>query len=182
MHLSDQVTDLIGEGFDLAVRITTLSDSSLVARRLRDVSYFIAAAPGYWDRRGRPSHPRQLADHACLGYAYSRTPGAWRLQNSASEEVAVRFDGPLRANNAEALVPAALAGVGVVLLPDFMLSDLIADGSLEAVLPDWSLSPTGLNLVMPPGGPRPARVEVLVDFLAERLGRTPRRMPRAKRS
>jgi DNA-binding transcriptional LysR family regulator len=175
MHLADHVVDLIGEGFDIAVRLTELADSSLVARRIRALSYFIVAAPSYWDRHGRPGHPSELATHTCLVYSYQRTPGAWRLENRAGEAVTVRLGGSLRANNADALMPALLAGLGVIILPDFLARDAIEAGKLEAVLPGWSFAATNVNLVMPPGGPRPARVEALADFLVQRLGQTPRR-------
>ncbi len=171
LHLSDQVIDLIGEGFDAALRIAVLPDSSLVARRLCGVSVHVVAAPSYWDTHGRPTHPLHLAEHACLGYAYLRTPGVWRFANARGEEASVRFAGPLRANSGEALMPALLAGLGVAVQPDFIVREALASGALEAVMPDWTAQPAGLHLVLPPGGPRPARVEVLVDFLARELAR-----------
>jgi DNA-binding transcriptional LysR family regulator len=180
VHLSDQVIDLIGEGFDAAIRIAALPDSSLIARRLRKVSYFVAATPGYWDEHGRPTHPLELTGHRCLAYSYLRTPGSWRFENRAGEEAIVRFDGRLHANNGDALMPALLAGLGFVVLPDFIVGDAVAAGHLEAVLADWSLPPADLYLVMPPGEPRPVRVEKLADFLVERLGSRPlarRRVP-----
>ena len=82
----------------------------------------------------------------------------------------MRPAGPLRANNADALAPALLAGLGLAVQPDFVVGEAIEDGRLEVVMPDWSPPPIALHLVMPPGGPRPARVEVLAAFLAERLG------------
>jgi DNA-binding transcriptional LysR family regulator len=171
LHLSDQVIDLIGEGFDAALRISALPDSSLVARRLCGVAVHVVAAPSYWNARGRPTHPLQLAEHACLGYAYLRTPGVWRFANTKGEEASVRFSGPLRANSGDALMPSLLAGLGVAAQPDFIVREALEAGTLEAVLPDWTMHPGGLHLVTPPGGPRPARVEVLLDYLAKELTR-----------
>ena len=170
LHLSDAVVDLIGAGFDVALRIAALPDSSLRARRLRDVNRYLLAAPDYLKRHGRPTHPRDLARHACLCYAYLPTPDVWSFVNDAGEEVQIRPTGPLRANNADALAPALCAGLGLAVQPDFVVGDALADGSLQLVMPDWSPPPIALHLIMPPGGPRPARVEALAAFLAERLG------------
>jgi DNA-binding transcriptional LysR family regulator len=169
LHLSDELVDLIGAGFDAALRIAALPDSSLRARRLRDVSRNLVAAPSYLERRGRPSHPRDLMHHACLCYAYLPTPDVWRFVNRAGEVVQVRPAGPLRANNADALAPALLAGLGLAVQPDFVVGEAIKDGRLEVVMQDWSPPPIALHLVMPPGGPRPARVEALATFLIKRL-------------
>ena len=170
LHLSDELVDLIGTGFDAALRIAALRDSSLRARRLRGVSRNLVAAPSYLKRHGRPAHPRDLLHHACLCYAYLPTPDVWRFVNKAGEVAQVRPAGQLRANNADALAPALLAGLGLAVQPDFVVGEAIEDGRLEVVMPDWSPPPIALHLVMPPGGPRPARVEVLAAFLSERLG------------
>jgi DNA-binding transcriptional LysR family regulator len=170
LHLSDELVDLIGAGFDAALRIAALPDSSLRARRLRDVSRNLVAAPSYLKRHGRPSHPSDLMHHACLCYAYLPTPDVWRFVNKAGEAVQVRPAGPLQANNADALAPALFAGLGLAVQPDFVVGEAIKDGRLELVMQDWSPPPIALHLVMPPGGPRPARVEALAAFLIERLG------------
>jgi DNA-binding transcriptional LysR family regulator len=169
LHLSDATIDLVGMGFDAALRIAALPDSSLVARRLRSVKRYVVAAPSYLARRGRPTHPGHLAEHSCLGYAYLPTPDTWRFVNAAGEEASIRPAGPLRVNNADALMPALIAGQGLAVMPDFIAREALADGRLEPVMPDWSPPPIALHLVMPPGGPRPARVEALTAFLAEAL-------------
>ena len=170
LHLSDAVVDLIGAGFDAALRIAALPDSSLRARRLRDMRRYLVGAPSYLKRHGRPAHPRDLMRHACLCYAYLPTPDVWRFVNAAGEEIQVRPSGPLRANNADALAPALFAGLGLAVQPDFVVGDAVARGRLEVVMPEWSAPPIALHLVMPPGGPRPARVEAITEFLAQRLG------------
>ncbi|MFN3524235.1 MAG: LysR substrate-binding domain-containing protein [Phenylobacterium sp.] len=171
LHLSDEVIDIVGMGFDMVLRIAALPDSSLVARRLRPVVRHLVAAPAYLAARGRPTHSAHLSEHACLGYAYLPSPETWRFLNPAGEEVSVRPAGPLRANNADALTPALLAGLGLAVQPDFAVGRLIAEGRLEAVMTGWSAPPVALHLVQPPGGPRPARVEALADFLARALSR-----------
>lgn len=171
LHLSDATVDLIGEGFDMALRIAALPDSALIARRLCPVKRLLVAAPAYLDRGGRPTHPAHLADHACLGYANLPSPETWRFVNPAGEEASVRATGPLRANNADVMMPALLAGAGLAVAPDFIVREALADGRLEVAMPGWAMPPIALHLVMPPGGPRPKRVEALAEFLAARLRR-----------
>jgi len=171
LHLSDAMVDLIGEGFDAGLRIANLPDSSLIARRLCAMPRHTVASPAYLKRHGRPTHPMHLAQHKCLGYAYLTTPGAWHFTNARGEEASVRPAGPLRVNNGEALMPALLAGLGIADLPDFIVGDAIASGEVEVILKDWKQREGALHLVTPPGGPRPARVEVLADFLTKQFAR-----------
>jgi len=167
LHLSDATVDLIGEGFDAGLRIARLPDSSLIARRLCAMPRYTVAAPSYLKRYGRPTHPMHLAQHKCFGYAYLSTPGIWHYTNSTGEQASVRPAGQLRVNNGEALMPALLAGFGVADLPDFIVGDAIASGEVEVILKGWKQPEGAVHLVTPPGGPRPARVEVLADFLAQ---------------
>jgi DNA-binding transcriptional LysR family regulator len=174
LHLSDAMVDVIGEGFDAALRIASLPDSSLIARKLCGVARHLVAAPSYLEAHGRPNHPLRLAEHICLGYAYLLTPDTWRFANAKGEVASVRPSGPLRVNNGDAMLPALIAGVGLGVLPDFILRDALTDGRLEVVLPEWHLPDSALHLVMPPGTPRPVRVEVLAEFLAKRLAKASR--------
>jgi DNA-binding transcriptional LysR family regulator len=178
LNLSDATIDLIGEGFDAAIRIGSLPDSSLVARRLCAMPRYTVAAPSYLKRMGRPTHPMHLAQHKCLGYAYLSTPGAWHYTNAAGEQATVRPSGPLRVNNGEALLPAVLAGLGIADLPDFIVGEAIAAGKVEVLLKGWSQTLSAVHLLTPPGGPRPVRVEVLMEFLATRLSAAGKRAKR----
>jgi DNA-binding transcriptional LysR family regulator len=172
LHLSDQMVDVIGGGFDAVLRIAALPDSSLIARRLCSVETHLVAAPAYLKEHGRPKHPMGLSDHACLGYAYLTTPDTWRFTHKNGETAIVHpANGPLRVNNGDAMLPALLAGLGIGALPDFILRDTLKDGRLECVLPDWSLPSSALHWVTPPGGPKPARIEVLGHFFAEKLSK-----------
>lgn len=173
LHLSDAVVDLVGEGFDLGLRIADLPDSSLRARRLCPIRRSVVAAPAYLDRHGRPEHPGDLARHACLGYAYLPKPDRWRFQGPDGAEAAVSVAGPLQANNADALAPALRAGLGLAVQPDFLIWDDLQAGRLERVLTGWSLGEIALHLVTPPGEPRPARTTALAGFLARVLGNAP---------
>ncbi|MCJ2035250.1 LysR family transcriptional regulator [Methylobacterium sp. J-068] len=173
LHLSDEVVDLVGGGFDVGLRIAALPDSSLRARRLCTVHRSLVATPAYLDRHGRPGHPHDLAAHACLGYAYLPTPNRWRFLGPDGSEAQVVPSGPLRANNADALAPALRAGLGLAVQPDFTVWEDLRAGRLVRVLPDWSPPPIDLHLVTPPGEPRPARVTALIAFLAETLTAAP---------
>jgi DNA-binding transcriptional LysR family regulator len=175
LHLSDAMVDLIGEGFDAGLRIASLPDSSLIARRLCAMPRYTVASPAYLKRHGRPTHPMHLAQHRCLGYAYLSTPDVWRYANSAGEQVSVRPAGPLRVNNGEALMPALLAGLGIADLPDFIVGDAVASGEVEVILKGWKQAEGAVHLVTPPGVPRPARVEVLADFLIRHFAKGKRK-------
>jgi DNA-binding transcriptional LysR family regulator len=175
LHLSDATVDLIGEGFDAGLRIARLPDSSLIARRLCAMPRYTVAAPAYLKRYGRPTHPMHLAQHKCFGYAYLSTPNLWHYTNAAGEQASVRPAGQLRVNNGEALMPALLAGLGIADLPDFIVGDAIASGEVEVILKGWKQPEGAVHLVTPPGGPRPARVEVLADFLTKKFAKWKRR-------
>ncbi len=173
LHLSDAMVDLVGGGFDVAMRIGALADSSLIARRLCDVPRYVVAAPAYLARRGAPAHPRDLSGHDCLTYSYLATPDIWRFTGPGGEEAAARPGMRMRANNADALMPALISGLGLALQPDFVVWHHLRDGRLKAVLEDWAAPPISLNLVTPPGGQRPARVSALIEFLVRRFADAP---------
>jgi DNA-binding transcriptional LysR family regulator len=175
LHLSDATIDLIGEGFDAGLRIARLPDSSLIARRLCGMPRYTVAAPSYLKRYGRPTHPMQLAQHKCFGYAYLSTPNVWHYTNAAGEPASVRPGGPLRVNNGEAVMPALLAGLGIADLPEFIVGDAVASGEVEVILKGWKQPEGAVHLVTPPGGPRPARVEVLADYLTGKFAKGKRK-------
>jgi DNA-binding transcriptional LysR family regulator len=169
LHLSDELSDLVGGGFDLGLRIAALANSSLVARRLCQVRRLLVGAPEYFARHGRPSHPSELSRHACLGYSNLPSGDSWGFVRISGEECIVGVTGPLRANNADLLMPALRAGIGIALQPEFLVWRDLREGRLEAVLADWSAPPIALNIVTPPGGPRPSKVAVLIEFLIARF-------------
>lgn len=169
LHLSDERIDLIGMGFDMALRIAVLPDSSLRVRRLGGMPFHIVASPAYLDRYGRPAHPADLSSHKCFCYAYGQTPDLLHFVGPGREEVTVRPDGPLRVNSGDAMLPALRAGLGIAFLPDFIVHDDIAAGRLEPILKDWGGPPISLHLLTPPGEPRPVRVRLLGDYLAARF-------------
>jgi DNA-binding transcriptional LysR family regulator len=169
LHLSDATVDLVGEGFDAALRIAAMPDSSLVARRLRSITLMIVAAPTYVAQHGRPAHPDELRAEHCFGYAYRARQGVWRFADERGGEATVVPGGPLQVTNVDALLPSLLAGIGVAELPDFIAAEYLANGSLLALLPGWSLPSGSLSFVTPSAQARPAKVEALADFFATRL-------------
>lgn len=173
VHFSDAMTDIVGDGYDLALRISALADSSLLARRLCGVRVLLVGAPAYFAAHGRPAHPRDLSGHRALSYAYARAGGGWRFSHPRHGDVTVPVTSTLRVNNADALTPALLAGLGLALQPEFLVWRELRDGLLETALPDWSPPPIALHIVTPPGRQRPARVQLLIEHLAATFVESP---------
>jgi DNA-binding transcriptional LysR family regulator len=178
LHLSDATVDLVGEGFDAAIRIAALPDSSLVARRLCDMPRYLVGSPAYLNKHGRPKHPLHLAQHRCIGYSYTTRSETWRFTKDG-KSAAIRPSGPYRVNNGDAMMPALIAGTGLGILPEFILRDALAAGRLERLLPDWAVALGAVHWVTPHGGPRPKRIEVLGDFLFEKLSHRAKRGTRS---
>lgn len=167
LRLSDARVDIVADGFDIALRIADLPDSSLRARRLAPVKARVVAAPAYLERHGTPRHPADLAHHAC--FLYANAIGAWQFRKADGEEAAVRPAGPLITDNGDAMMPALLAGLGIARLPDFIIDAELADGRLVEILADWSPMNIALHLLTPPSTLRPARVELVIEFLSQRF-------------
>jgi DNA-binding transcriptional LysR family regulator len=165
LHLDDKVVDMIGSGIDVAIRIAALPDSSLMARKLCPVRRFVVGAPSYFERNGRPGHPAELANHACLSYSYLPTGDLWQFTNRKGKKESVRIKGPLSANNGDALDDALKSGLGIALQPDFIVWETLQSGTLERVLAGWTAPPLAVNILTPAGGARPTRVAALIEFL-----------------
>ena len=162
--LDDRRIDLVEQGIDVALRIAQLPDSSLRARRLMPIRAHVVASAAYFAAHGRPAHPAELAEHRCIWYANSEV---WRFTGPGGEQVSVKPEGPLRSSSGEAMLPALRAGLGITVLPDFIVAADLEERRLEAVLAEWSPPPIALHLVTPPNPLRPARVEALIRFLVE---------------
>lgn len=169
LDLSNRMTDLVEEGFDAAVRIGQLQDSSFVARPLKPYRMRACASPAYLARAGIPRTPADLADHECLGFLHWGREGAWRLGGESAAENSLRA-GRFRANNGQALKVAALRGFGLVLQPEALLAREIASGELVSVLEEHLPEGAPVHLVYPRDRRATPKLTSFIDFVIERFG------------
>src|SRR6266705_3415006 len=170
LHLTDAQADLIGDGFDAALRVAILEDSSLVARLVAPVRRFVVASRTYLSRYGRPQHPHDLGAHQCLTYTNRTKRDVWRFTHKNGEECPVTPTGALRGTSVEALLPTVLAGLAITELPEFIATQYFPGKQLEPILTDWRLPEGGLYFVTPTARARPAKVSALADFFIAKLG------------
>ncbi len=170
LSLSDKRVDILAEGFDVAVRMGSLADSALVARRIAPLRLAVLASPAYLARRGIPARPRDLADHDCIVYTVP-DGDLWRFHDGP-RVTSIRVAGRFRSDSPAAMRAAAVAGHGIVGLPTFMLGTEIADGALVPLLADYPVSEAGLYAIRPPGV-APAKTRAFIDALAARFGPEP---------
>ena len=170
LHSSDDFIDLVGEGYDLAIRIGALPDSSLVARRLAPIHRLLCASPDYLERYGEPRCLEDLTDHICLA-AHNQDP--WRLEGPNGQEI-IRTQGVLRSNSSEVIRSAVVAGIGIGLRSSWDVGDELRDGRLKPILPDYrASSQIGLYVVYPSRRFLPAKVRLFIDYLARLYGSHP---------
>jgi DNA-binding transcriptional LysR family regulator len=174
LGLNDRLVDLADEGWDLAIRIGSLSNSSLIARRIAPCRTVVCAAPSYLAGRGRPRTISSLAKHNCLGYTLSNVTGVDKWVFGAKGDAAVSVSGNLRANNGEALRTAAIAGQGLTYLPTFIVADDLRAGTLVALdLDQPTVEFGGIYAVFLPDRHPAAKVRVFIDFVANRFAPEP---------
>ncbi len=165
VDLSDRAVDLIGEGYDLVLRIGILEDSTLIARRIASIARVYCASPDYLARRGTPQQPEDLVGHDCLPYGHGRQV-QWRFKGKVQ---ALNVSGRMRVNNGDLLRDTAMAGLGVTYLPTFIVADALKDGRLVTVLDAYAPEALTLSAVYPQHRQSSRPVQALVDFLRERL-------------
>lgn len=166
--LNDRFIDPIEEGFDLTVRIAELSDTSLVARRIAPARRVLCAAPEFLVARGPVTHPSDLRDLPCLHYGNLAGGNRWRLSGPDGEHD-LRVTGPICSNNGEVLKEAVLKGLGIALLPSFIVGPELRRRALETVLTGYEPPPVSIHAVYPPNRRLAAKVRVFIDFLADRF-------------
>lgn len=171
LALNDRYVDLLEEGFDLAVRIGQLADSSLIARRLAPVRLVACASPDYLARAGVPEAPRQLGQHNCLCYTLTARRGEWQFTGPDGHEESVQVSGRFQSNNGDVLATLAIRGEGIVLSPLFLVWQHLDAGRLVPLLPGYKPREAGLHAIYPPGRNLSRKVRTFVDFLAARFGR-----------
>jgi len=166
VSLDDRFVDLVEEGFDLAIRITRMEDSALIARKLATFHLLLCASPDFLARHGEPAHPSDLANSPCIVDTNARTRNAWRFEDEG-RTVTVNVRGPLEANSPLTALRAAEAGLGIAMLPDFNARDSLASGRLVPLLQSFVPGDRGIYAVYPHRRYLAARVRVFVDFLAK---------------
>lgn len=163
-YFSNRQIDLVEDGYDIAIRLGKLEDSALIARRLGNRSNYLCASPDYLERHGTPHSLSELKQHQCL----LGTLDHWRFQHMGNEKN-IRLKGRLRYNSGEALLDAALKGMGIVQLPDYYLKDHLANGKLHALLEEHQDHSEGVWGLYPQNRYLSPRVRALIDYLAEHL-------------
>ena len=174
LGLNDRVVDLIEEGWDMAVRIGRVAESTMIVRKLALCRTALCAAPAYLAERGTPRRVSDLKDHNCLGYTLSRALGSDRWSFGIDGAVTVPVSGNLRVNNGDALVAAAIAGQGLIYQPTFLVNGEIRAGRLVSVTLDHpAIEVAGVFALYPADRRPPAKVRTFIDFLAQRFGSVP---------
>lgn len=174
LGLNDRYVDLIEEGWDLVIRIGSMKDSTMIARRLAPCRTVVCAAPSYIARHGKPKKIADLAKHNCLGYTLSRSVGPDRWSFGREGKARVKVQGTLRANNGDALVLAALAGQGIIYPPTFLVSRELRSGTLAPLELDHPpLELDGVFAAYPSDRRPPAKVRAAIEFLAGKFGQVP---------
>jgi DNA-binding transcriptional LysR family regulator len=171
--LSDRLIDLIEEGIDVAIRIGELKDPGLVARRIGQMARITVARPDYWDRRGRPRHPSELAGHDCVIFTGLSTSDVWDFE-SPDGPIAVKVKGRVSVSTSDSMREAVLEGLGVGVTPHWMWRDEVRTGALERVLIDYEPTRRPIYAVFPERRLVSPKVRAFVDFLAEEFRLDPR--------
>mgnify|MGYP002712199723 FL=1 len=167
ISLVDRLVDLVDEGFDLAVRISRGGSPSLISRKLAAIHHFVCASPDYVARHGAPQTPDDIKNHACIAYAYSASAEEWRLLDGDGKLHAVPVSNIFHTNNGETACAAAAAGFGLILQPTFLIGELLRQGRLVRLLPDYHTPEIDVLAVYPSRRHVSAKVRVMVDFLVE---------------
>lgn len=166
VRLNDRVVDLVEEGIDVAFRMGTLVDSTLIAKNLCSSPMVTVASPGYLENAGTPAHPRDLKNHNYLVYTDIGKTNETKFLEDGSPFI-VRVEGNMQTNNTEALRTALLSGLGISRMPRWLVGDAIADGRLITVLDDFQPDPLNIYAIYPPGRHLPSKVRCFIDYFAQ---------------
>ncbi|MCC5987320.1 MAG: LysR family transcriptional regulator [Pararhodobacter sp.] len=169
MVLKNRYVELISEGFDLAIRVGELEDSSLRARRICESTQRLIAAPSYFEQHGRPTRIDELTEHRLLHYSNQSSANVWKIIAPSGEERQVRGTGWLTVNDGQSLLNAAIKGLGIAYLPSYLYHKAMAQGLVEDVIPDLPRSTLGIHAVYPPGRYTQPKVRSFIDFLVAKF-------------
>lgn len=169
--LSDRIVDLVEEGYEAVIRIAPLSDSSLIARKLRPYRLVVCAAPAYLAEHGTPQRPADLAGHECLGFAHWQPGDLWQFTDDEGREHSVRVGGKrVSVNSGQALRSLALEGLGIILQPEGLLHDDIAAGRLARVLPGYEAPSRPMHILFAPDRRPTPKLRSFIDAVVEAFG------------
>jgi len=166
--LNDRVVDLVEEGYDLAVRISTLPSSSLICRRLSSTRMMLCASPGYLQAHGTPATPQDLAHHTVMAYSLWNNQEEWRCEGPEGP-VQVRIQPRILSNNGETCRMIALQDGGILLQPSFLMADDVHAGRLVELLPQYRFDQLGIYVVYPSRRQLPLKVRVMIDYLSQTI-------------
>lgn len=172
LDLNDREVDLVAEGYDMAIRVGPLKDSSLVARDLGAVRIATVASPAYLGQNGTPEHPSELVDHDGLFYTNITAASGWSYWIDGQLQAFVPRV-RLRANNGDLLARAAMNGLGLYQCPTFLVNDHLFNGQLKKILQPYSTKQTRISALFPPGRMIPRRARALADYLQQQIGDNP---------
>jgi len=173
-QFSNAYVDMVGEGFDLAVRLGSLPDSRLVARKVAERHRLLCAAPAYLAEHGAPQTPADLVRHSCLRFTDKPNPHVWEFVAGNGDLQVVPISGPFASDDAEALVQAGVAGAGVVYATDWLVGRELVDGRLIRLLEDWRMPDEGgVYVVTPSRSGLPTKTRAFSDWIAAHLSRAP---------
>ena len=173
LDLEDRFVDLVREGYDVAVRIGNLQDSSLIARKLADEPRFVVSSPGYAAEHGLPKDIADLAHHLCLDYAHVQNRQLWQFEpgTEGGQERSVALTSRILVNNGDIMRELAIAGLGLILAPRFLVRQALADGRLIVVMPHVRPKPFAIYVIYPPAGTLSPKVRAFVDHMVEAFHR-----------
>lgn len=168
IEYDDRARDLVRDGFDIALRVGESRDSSMIARTLCSDRMIACASPDYIARHGAPDSPTALRQHQVISYTHLPDSRMWRFSRDG-RSVAAHVSGRLTLNNGEAIRAMAEAGLGLAMLPGFLVADALAEGRLVRLMPDWQTRDLPVLALWPPVSPLPAKLRALIDHLAAEL-------------
>lgn len=178
LTLTDNMVELVNEGFDVAIRIGHLPSSGLVARPLVPYKMIICAAPGYIAKRGAPMTPDDLTAHDCIAFGFRRETREWTFLDNSGAARTVAVGGRLNINSGQGLRQAALAGAGIIMQPELLLADDIKTGALVRLLEHENMQARPMHIVYQRDARMPLKLRYFVDFISQMWGNDPAPRPR----
>ena len=173
LNLDDRKVDMVEEGFDVSIRITNLSDSSLIARRIAPCRHAIVAAPDYLSRRGTPQSPADLLGHHIITYRYQEAALEWSFHTENDEQISIAVTGAVRMNNSLAIREALVGGLGITRTPTFVVGRDIREGRLREVLTDYRSPTVPIYMIYPRRRHLQPKVRAFMDFMSQRITEKP---------